>query len=130
EGMNWGGVSGTLAMEGEVFPKQATDPTRGPAAGLNELQTLRLLLDTCGNVAEAKEALLQTKQYYAFVPVHYLIADRFGNAFIWEYSQDHNKEYILEDRSGPLVMTNFSLNRRLNNGRPPSVQQAKAISRP
>src|SRR5262249_11094660 len=78
DGMNSEGLTVTLAMDDEVFSKHPIDPTKGPAAGLNELQTLRMLLDTCGNVAEAKEALLLTKQYYAFVPVHYLIADRFG----------------------------------------------------
>jgi hypothetical protein len=95
DGINSEGLTVTLAMDDEVFSKQATDPTRGPTAGLGELQTLRMLLDTCGNVAEAKEALLQAKQYYAFVPVHYLIADRFGNSFIWEHSQVRNHEYIL-----------------------------------
>jgi hypothetical protein len=129
DGINSEGLTVTLAMDEEAFSKQAIDPTRGPAVGLGELQTLRLLLDTCGNVAEAKEALLQTKQYYAFVPCHYLIADRFGNAFIWEYSTDHNREYILEDPAKPIVMTNFNLSKRLNNGRPPSVEQAKSSCR-
>src|SRR5262249_4168603 len=129
DGLNSEGLTVTLAMDDEVFQKSAIDPTRGPAVGLGELETLRFLLDTCGNVAQAEEALLQTKQYYAFVPVHYLIADRFGNAFIWEYSTDHNKEYILENPSQPLVMTNFTLNKRLNQGRPPSVEQARAVCR-
>src|SRR5262249_32431138 len=119
----------TLAMDDEIFSKQAVDPTRGPTAGLGELQTLRMLLDTCGNVAEAKEALLQAKQYYAFVPVHYLIADRFGNSFIWEFSQFRNREFIIENPAGPLVMTNFTLSRRSTDGRPPSVEQAKSVCR-
>lgn len=129
DGMNSEGLTVTLAMDDEVFSKQATDPTRGPTAGLGELQTLRMLLDTCGNVAEAKEALLQAKQYYAFVPVHYLIADRFGNSFIWEFSQVRNREYIIESQAKPLVMTNFTLHRRSTDGRPPTVEQAKAVCR-
>jgi hypothetical protein len=129
DGINSEGLTVTLAMDDEVFSKQPIDPTRGPSAGLGELQTLRMLLDTCGNVAEAKEALLQAKQYYAFVPVHYLIADRFGNSFVWEYSQAHNREYILEDPAKPLVMTNFTLHRRSTDGRPPTVEQAKAVCR-
>jgi hypothetical protein len=129
DGINSEGLTVTLAMDDEVFSKQSTDPTRGPAVGLGELQTLRMLLDTCGNVTEAKEALLQAKQYYEFVPVHYLIADRFGNSFIWEYSQAHNREYIIENPSKPLVMTNFTLHRWSNDGRPPTVEQAKAVCR-
>src|SRR5262245_25838655 len=54
DGINSEGLTVTLAMDDEVFSKQQIDPTRGPSAGLNELQTLRMLLDTCGNVAEAK----------------------------------------------------------------------------
>jgi hypothetical protein len=129
DGMNSEGLTVTLAMDDEVFSKNPIDPTRGPAVGLNEVQTLRMLLDTCGNVSEAKEALLRTKQYYGFVPVHYLIADRFGNAFVWEYSVDHNKEYVMEDPDRPLVMTNFTLHRRMINGRPPGVDQAKPVCR-
>jgi hypothetical protein len=129
DGINSEGLTVTLAMDDEVFSKQPIDPTRGPSVGLGELQTLRMLLDTCGNVTEAKEALLQAKQYYAFVPVHYLIADRFGNSFIWEYSQPHNREYILENPAKPLVMTNFTLHRRSTDGRPPTVEQAKAVCR-
>ncbi len=32
----------------------------------------RMLLDTCATVEDAQEALLMTKQYYAFLPQHYL----------------------------------------------------------
>jgi hypothetical protein len=51
---------------------------------------------------EAKQAQMATKQYYEYVPVHYLIADRNGNAFVWEYSKSHNKEYVVE-RPGPAA---------------------------
>jgi hypothetical protein len=71
--------------------------------------------------------LLNTKQYYELLSVHYLIADRFGQAFVWEYSQAHNREYILENPGKPLVTTNFSLHRHLQNGAPPSIGDAKKI---
>jgi hypothetical protein len=95
--------------------------------GLGELQTLRLLLDTCANVEEAKQTLMATKQYYQYVPVHYLIADRNGNAFVWEYSASHNKEYIVESPGQPLVMTNFTLHNRLEDGKPPSPEKARGV---
>src|SRR5262249_16371372 len=91
------------------------------------LQTQRLLLDTCASVAEAKECLLTTKQVYEFVPVHYLIADRHGNSFVWEYSQSHNREYIVENPGKPLVTTNFSLHRPLENGKAPAASAAKKV---
>jgi Acyl-coenzyme A:6-aminopenicillanic acid acyl-transferase/Leucine Rich repeat len=127
DGMNSEGLTVALAMDDELFSKHSIEPTVGPSAGLGVLQTLRMLLDTCATVDEAKEALLETKQYYEYVPVHYLIADRFGRSFVWEYSHAHNKEYIIENPDHPLILTNFSLNRRLNNGGPPSVDQAKDV---
>ncbi len=69
---------------------------------------------------------MATKQYYQYVPVHYLIADRNGNAFVWEYSESHNKEYIIENPGQPLVMTNFTLHKQLENGKPPSAEKARA----
>jgi hypothetical protein len=126
DGMNSEGLTVTLAMDDEQFSKGKTEPTREPAVGLGELQTLRLLLDTCATVEEAKQTLLATKQYYQYVPVHYLIADRHGNAFVWEYSEAHNKEYIVENPGQPLVMTNFTLHKQVVDGRPPSADKARA----
>jgi hypothetical protein len=120
DGINSEGLTVPLAHDNDVFEEM--EPTREPAVGLGELQTLRLLLDTCANVEEAKQTLMATKQYYQWVPVHYLIADRHGNAFVWEYSRSHNKEYIVESRGEPLMMTNFTLHTRLEN-----VKAARAV---
>jgi hypothetical protein len=38
-----------------------------------------------------------TKKSYSFNPVHYLVADRHGKGFVWEYSQHRNREYIIEN---------------------------------
>ena len=127
DGINSEGLTVTMAMDDELFTKYSMEPTRTPAVGLNEIQTLRMLLDTCATVEEAKEALQATKQYYAYVPVHYLIADRNGNAFVWEYSEAHNKEYILESPGEPLVMTNFNLGKRVENGKPPAAEAVTAV---
>src|SRR5262245_12526975 len=125
DGINSEGLTVTMAG---LF-KDQSEPTRGPAVGLGELQMLRLLLDTCASVEEAKQALLTTKQYYQFVPLHYLIADRSGKAFIWEYSKAHNQEHIIESPGEPLVMTNFTLYEQLENGKPPSPDKARPVCR-
>jgi hypothetical protein len=125
DGINSEGLTVTMAMDDEIFSKSRTEPTREAAVGLGELQTIRLLLDTCATVEEAKQALWATKQYYQYVPVHYLIADRFGNAFVWEYSESHNQEYVIESPGQPLVMTNFTLHKQLTDGKPPSAEKAK-----
>jgi hypothetical protein len=129
DGMNSEGLTVSIALDDELFTKYKMEPTFAPAVGLGELQTLRLLLDTCANVEDAKEALLRTKQYYQYIPVHYLIADRFGNAFVWEYSEAHNKEYIIENPGHPLVLTNFSLNKHMEGNNPPSADLARATCR-
>jgi len=129
DGINSEGLTVTLAMDDELFDKFKMEPTRGPAVGLGELQTARLLLDTCATVDEAKQTLLTTKQYYQYVPVHYLIADRNGNAFVWEYSESHNKEYVIENPGQPLVMTNFTLHKQLEDGKPPSAEKARGTCR-
>ena len=130
DGMNSEGLTVTIANEDELFTKYKIEPTGAPTAGLGELQTMRLLLDTCANVEEAKEALLRTKQYYGYVPLHYLIADRFGNAFVWEYSESHNKEYIIDETPGrPLIMTNFSLHKHMDGNNPPTSDLARATCR-
>ena len=56
-----------------------------------------------------------------------VLADRHGNAFVWEYSKNHNKEYVVENPGLPLVMTNFTLHTRLENGKVPSPESAKAV---
>jgi hypothetical protein len=68
DGMNSEGLTVTMAMDDENFASQQIEPTYGPAPGLGVLQTLRMLLDTCATVGEAKEALLITKQYYEYFP--------------------------------------------------------------
>lgn len=126
DGMNSEGLTVTIAMDDEMFTKHKIEPTYGPAAGLGALQVVRLLLDTCATVEEAKEALLSTKQYYEYVPLHYLVADRFGKSFVWEYSEMHNKEYIIESPGKPLVMTNFTLHKYMDGSNPPTADLARA----
>jgi len=125
DGINSEGLTVTLAMDNDVMKEM--EPTKAPAVGLGELQTLRLLLDTCANVDDAKQALMATKQYYQYVPVHYLIADRNGRAFVWEYSAAHNEEFVVESPGEPLVMTNFTLHTHLEDGRPPSSETVRPI---
>jgi Acyl-coenzyme A:6-aminopenicillanic acid acyl-transferase len=127
DGINSEGLTVSLMADDELMSKYGFEPAMDTGVGLGVLQTLRLLLDTCATVEEAKEALLMTKQVYEFIPCHYLIADRHGKAFVWEYSQAHNKEYIIENSGKPLVATNFSLHKHLKDGDPPSSEKAKSV---
>ena len=127
DGINSEGLTVTLMADDELMTKYGFEPAMDTGVGLGVLQMLRLLLDTCATVDEAKETLLMTKQVYEFIPCHYLIADRHGKAFVWEYSQAHNKEYIIENPGKPLVATNFSLHRYLKDGKPPPSEKVQAV---
>jgi hypothetical protein len=85
----------------------------GPARaiGLHELQVMRLLLDTCGTVDEARETLLAIKDFYQFVPLLYLVADRSGRSFVYEHTAGRNAQYVFEGTGSPQLVTNFELHR-------------------
>jgi hypothetical protein len=127
DGINSEGLTVTLLADYEFKPEFPIDPAEEGGVGLDEVQLPRMLLDTCANVEEAKEALLLTKQYYAFLPQHYLVADRHGKSFVWEYSRSHNREYIIENPGKPLITTNFLLHRHLDGKSPPSAEQARDV---
>jgi hypothetical protein len=127
DGINSEGLTVALLADDELMSTHRMEPAGDTAVGLGALQTLRMLLDTCADVQEAKEALLLTKQFYEFIPVHYIIADRHGDAFVWEYSHAHNREYIVENPGKVLVTTNFSLHSRLDGKKPPSAEGARQV---
>jgi hypothetical protein len=127
DGVNSEGLTVALLADDETVAKYSMEPAGLDAAGLGELQMPRILLDTCATAAEAKEALLTAKKTYSFVPVHYLIADRHGQAFVWEYSQVRNRDYFIENPDKPLITTNFSLHRHLEGKVPPSAAQVKDV---
>jgi predicted choloylglycine hydrolase len=127
DGMNSAGLTVALLADGGERGDPAAEPAFDTGVGLGAFQMQRYLLDTCATTAEAKEALLTTKQYYEFIRCKYLVADRHGTAFIWELSPAANREYILETPGKPLITTNFSLHRHLEGRNLPSVEGAREI---
>ena len=107
DGMNDAGLVAALLADNE---SQGMEPTFSPQAGLGEHEICRYLLETCATVDEAVEALRVAKQYYEFVPCHYLVADRTGRSFVWEFGAAHNREHIIW-ADGPQVVTNHLLHR-------------------
>jgi len=98
EGINSEGL--VVALNGDEIA--AADMEAGslapglPRVGLHELECVRLLLDTCATAFEAKEALAKNRHYPIFMPSHYMIADRFGASFVFEYSFEDEKEFFIE----------------------------------
>src|SRR4030095_13253032 len=65
--------------------------------------------------------------YYELIPVHYLVADRHGKAFVWEVSKGRNQEHIFEARGKPLITTIVSLHRHLDGKELPTAKLPKAV---
>lgn len=111
DGLNEAGLTVALLSDRELMNEHEMVPTGDLAVGLSEIQVPRYLLETCANVEEAKDALLELRQYYAFVPCHYIVGDRTGAAFVYEASHDRNRRFFIERPGEPLVTTNFMLHR-------------------
>jgi hypothetical protein len=107
DGMNSQGLTVALLGDDEIASKHRLQPTTGLSVGFHELGVTRYLLDTCANVDEAKEALLCVKQYYTFLPCHYIVADAKGRSFIWESPYVRNNSHIIDGGGGLQVTTNF-----------------------
>ena len=103
DGINSEGLAVSMLSESESGQKVGYEP--GNEVGLYELMSMRYLLDNCKNVEEAREALLFLKHYYCFLPLHYIVADRSGKSFIFEFSPTRNRSVII-DGTGPQFITN------------------------
>lgn len=109
DGINEKGLTAALLTDRELIERFDMQPRRDLDVGLSEIQLVRYLLETCATAEEAKAAILRTKHYYGFVPCHYIIGDRDGNAFVYEASPGRNRDWFLEKPGEPLVTTNFML---------------------
>ncbi len=118
DGLNAEGLCVSVAVDEEARAAGA-EPTGAAAVGLDELQLVRFLLDGCANAGEAREAALSAKHYYAHAPAHYLVADRHGDAFAFEYGVGHNREHVIDAAGLPLVITNHPLHRYPDDARLP-----------
>jgi hypothetical protein len=107
DGVNEEGLVVALLADDETTDR---DPTVAPAVGLNEIQLLRYVLETCADAAEAREALLAAKQHYMFLPCHFLVADATGDSFVWERTA--GREHLVEGRGEVQVVTNHLLHGR------------------
>jgi predicted choloylglycine hydrolase len=103
DGINSEGLGVSILAEEESLQKFGRETSN--EVGLHELMSMRYLLDNCKNVTEAREALLSLKHYYSFIPCHYIVGDRSGKSFIFEFSPNRNRSYII-DGDGPQCITN------------------------
>lgn len=107
DGINSEGLTVALLADDELMQQGRADPARGTQAGLEVIQATRFLLDTCATVEEAKVALNCAKLYYGVIPCHYIVADRMGNAFLWENAPTMHYGHVIDSAGAPLLTTNF-----------------------
>ncbi|ACL65440.1 peptidase C45 acyl-coenzyme A:6-aminopenicillanic acid acyl-transferase [Anaeromyxobacter dehalogenans 2CP-1] len=110
DGINAEGLVVVAASDVEAAEARPLEP-EAETVGLDELQLGRHLLETCANAIQAREALLAAKHHYAAYPVHWLVADRHGDAFAFEVGLGRNRAHLLDAAGLPLVLTNHALHR-------------------
>ncbi|MEU6643721.1 C45 family peptidase [Saccharomonospora sp. NPDC046836] len=108
EGVNEHGLAVALLIADAE--NTGTPELAGPQVGLSSTQLPRFLLDTCATAEEARLALLGTKQYDLGTPLHYLVADASGDAFVWERGRG-GVEHIIDANDAALCVTNHLLHR-------------------
>ncbi len=128
DGINAHGLTVALLADDETMGKYPLEPTIRPAVGLNEINVMRMLLDTCTDAEDALQALHSHKHYYSVVLCHYIIGDRYGNSFVWEYSHCHNREFVTVGRHHPQIVTNHPVYKYASVDDLPHEDQIQASS--
>ena len=77
----------------------------GPPGAFNEVELVRLLLETCATADEARAALAGFPRATAWLPCRYLVADAAGHGFVWSEPAE-GATVIAFDNRGYLVATN------------------------
>jgi acyl-CoA:6-aminopenicillanic acid acyl transferase len=108
EGINEHGLAVALLIADAESASAPVDA--GPQVGVSSAQLPRFLLDTCATAAEALDALLGAKQYDLGTPLHYLVADRSGDSFVWERGPGGDEHAVRAD-GGALCVTNHLVHR-------------------
>ena len=108
DGVNSEGLTVAL-LANEGLPD--VQPTGGFRVGLSELEIARFLLDTCATAKEARKALQSAEIYYCLLPCHYIVGDRHGDSFVWEYTTDRKSRFVTDGSGTPQCVTNHSLTR-------------------
>jgi hypothetical protein len=126
EGINEAGLAVAALADDET---ESLRPAFQLQAGLNEIQLPRFLLDSCRDVDEAIEALYTSKQYDTMFACHYIVADRHGDAFVWERDA-HNAEHVVRATGDSLCVTNYLLHRHHSPAELPTSDPRRPDSLP
>jgi len=116
EEINEHGLAVVLLLADVVGANAPVD--EGPQVGVNSVQLPRFVLDTCATAEQAARVLRETPQYDGGMPLHYLIADASGHAFVRERDRD-GTGHVVEAGGTSLCVTNHPVHRRPDPAAPP-----------
>lgn len=117
DGVNEKGLTVALLSNRDPFAVTQPAPSKGPRAGLSEIELTRYLLDRCATVAEAREHLAKAQVYYSMMPCHYIIGDRTGASVVFEYSTDLEERFLTDGKGKPQVITNHPVHQYETEGK-------------
>jgi predicted choloylglycine hydrolase len=103
DGMNEKGL-----VVGMAAIPHAEPPSSTGKVSIGEIEVIRLLLDYAANVEEAIELIEDYNVVMTEPPIHYLIADAYGNSVIIEFL-DNKMEFYKSNES--QIITNFLVSR-------------------
>jgi hypothetical protein len=78
------------------------------SCGLTSVTLVRLLLDTCATVEQAKTTLLLNKMVFIFEGVHFLVCDTTGKSVICEMDPLLFQWHFTDNNNEPQIMTNHA----------------------
>ncbi|HBC85883.1 MAG TPA: hypothetical protein DCZ94_02905 [Lentisphaeria bacterium] len=97
-------------LEDDTLGMEHTNKDLSRQTGLTQYQTVRLIIDTCATMDEAKQVILNNKISTSMMPAHFIVADSSGASFIYECSPDDFSDRIIDSAKGkPAVITNNSV---------------------
>jgi hypothetical protein len=109
DGINSEGLTVAMLADDESAARYPAPPITTPGVGFHTQQITRFLLDSCSTVEEAQEALYLNKHYAFLLPAHFIIADRHGSSFVWEWSHLQHSEHVIDGGGEIQVLTNHPL---------------------
>lgn len=110
DGINSTGLTVSMLVD-QDSPKTPELRDLIQSCGLDGLQVVRMLLDTCATVEEAKIALLQNRYVATFRGLHFQVCDRSGRSviceidpktFLWHFTDNNNQIQVMTNHAQHL----------------------------
>jgi hypothetical protein len=108
DGINQHGLT-VYGLVDQGVPQNQMKVAGNRVIGLNPLQAMRLVLETCRNCQEAKQVLLTNKIFDIIKGMHYLVGDAAGNSFIFEVNKLDEQAHIQDGNGQPQILTNNTI---------------------